>query len=415
MVLRYRRNVSAMAERYRMRSYLLGVLLARTGEEMSGPALLLAGLAITGSATTASLLLAGVTVTTSAGGPLAGALLDRSLRPGRLLAGALAAYASGLAIVVVSLGRVPVAVTLSVAACAGFAGPALSGGWTSQLPRVVSAARLPRASALDVMTFDAASLAGPALAGAAAGAIGAPYAVAGAVVMIAAAAPAAWLLPPAPGRPDVPRSAGVAAGFRAVFEVPALARATVTSVVSCAGQGLFVACCPVLAARAFGAAGGAGPLLSGVALVALAANALLSRRRARPPDALLWTGALGLGIASLLAATARPVPLAVAAVFAGAGEGPQLTALFAVRHREAPYGLRGQVFTTGASLKITGFAAGAAAAGPLAAWSPHAALVTAAGVQVLAALAYAALTPATSATPHARRRGARRAARSAGR
>lgn len=38
----------------------------------------------------------------------------------------------------------------------------------------------------------------------------------------------------------------------------------------------------------------------------------------------------------------------------------------AIRHREAPQRMRGQIFTTGASLKITGFALGAAVAGPLA-------------------------------------------------
>ncbi|MFD2350895.1 hypothetical protein ACFSTC_18520 [Nonomuraea ferruginea] len=61
------------------------------------------------------------------------------------------------------------------------------------------------------------------------------------------------------------------------------------------------------------------------------------------------------------------------------GEGPQLTALFAVRHREAPERVRGQVFTTGASLKITSFAAGSALAGPLVALSPGAALLAGGG------------------------------------
>ncbi|KOG91966.1 hypothetical protein ADK38_00275, partial [Streptomyces varsoviensis] len=88
----------------------------------------------------------------------------------------------------------------------------------------------------------------------------------------------------------------------------------------------------------------------------------------------------------------RTAPFVVAAmVLAGIGEGPQLTALFAVRHREAPEGLRGQIFTTGASLKITAFAVGAGLAGPLAARSLPGALVTAAGFEVLAALVFAAV------------------------
>jgi hypothetical protein len=68
----------------------------------------------------------------------------------------------------------------------------------------------------------------------------------------------------------------------------------------------------------------------------------------------------------------------------GAAEGPLLTAVFAVRHRESPPGLRARVFTMGASVKVTGFAVGAAAAGPLAQWSLPGALATAAVVDAVA-------------------------------
>jgi hypothetical protein len=51
-----------------------------------------------------------------------------------------------------------------LAALTGLSGPAVAGGWTSQLPRVVSRDVLTRCSALDALTYDAASLADPALA-----------------------------------------------------------------------------------------------------------------------------------------------------------------------------------------------------------------------------------------------------------
>lgn len=83
----------------------------------------------------------------------------------------------------------------------------------------------------------------------------------------------------------------------------------------------------------------------------------------------------------------------------GIGEGPQLAALFAIRHREAPEHLRGQIFTTGASLKITGFALGASVAGPLANWSLPGTLILAASVAALAALAYLAVpSPAVNSS-----------------
>ncbi|WP_432148462.1 MFS transporter [Streptomyces sp. bgisy029] len=409
-----------MADRHpSLRAYLVGALAARTGDDMAGPALLLAALALTGSATGASSLLAAVTVASAVGGPVLGALLDRAARPGRLLAGALLLYAAGLAVIVGGLGRVPFAVTLLIAVVAGLLGPALSGGWTAQLPRVAPDERLPRANALDAMTFGVAGLAGPALAGGVAEAAGAPTAVVVAAVLIGAAAPAAWRLPAPVGRAAPPAGSAVTpagpaaasrpapltglvvSGVRAIIGSPSLARATLTSVLSCTAQGLMVACLPLLGERALGGAGFGAVLLSGAALSALAANAVFARRpHAVAPDTVLWVAPLLQASALALAATGRPAALVVAVIVVGVAEGPQLTALFAVRHREAPDRLRSQVFTTGASLKITGFAVGAAAAGPLAGWSLPGALLVAAGTAALAAPAFFAVrTPAGPARP----------------
>jgi predicted MFS family arabinose efflux permease len=372
---------------------------------MSGPALLLAGFALTGSAVEASALLAGVTVSAAVGGPLLGAFLDRAPRPGRLLAVALGLYAVGLVAILVGLGRLPFAATVAIAVFAGLLGPALSGGWTAQLPRVLAGDRLPRANALDAMTFDVAALAGPALAGGVTEALGAPAAVVVAAALIALAAPAAWRLPARPGRPRAVRAASLvcaasavratslvrdlAAGLRVVVGRPALARVTLTSVVSCAAQGIVVACVPLLGERVLGGAGRGALLLSCAAVSALAANAALARHpRAVAPDTIVWASACVQAASAAAAALwAHPAALVLAMVLMGLGEGPQLTALFAVRHREAPENLRGQIFTTGASLKLTGFALGAAVAGPVAAWSLQGALALAAGVAILAAAA----------------------------
>ncbi|WP_414937275.1 hypothetical protein [Amycolatopsis sp. cmx-11-51] len=55
----------------------------------------------------------------------------------------------------------------------------------------------------------------------------------------------------------------------------------------------------------------------------------------------------------LTAAGPDVVTLTAAALLAGFAEGPQLSALFAIRHREAPAEVRAQVFATAASVKIT--------------------------------------------------------------
>ncbi|WP_308401263.1 MFS transporter [Streptomyces sp. AC512_CC834] len=379
-----------MPKGYSIRSYLAGAVAARSGDEMSGPALLLAGLALTGSTTDASSLLAGITISAAIGGPVLGALLDRAARPGRLLAGALALYAAGLGAILVALGRLPVACTVLLAALTGLLGPALSGGWTAQLPRVATDGHLPRANALDAMTFSAASLAGPALAGVVAQTLGASTAVVVSAALVATAVPAAWRLPSRSGaardaRPT-PAAGALGAGFRVIRRRPLLARATLTSVVSCAAQGMLAACVPLLGARVLGAAGRGALLFSCAAASALAANAVLARRpRSVTPDTIVRAGALVQAAALALAATARPATLVVAALVLGIGEGPQLTALFAVRHREAPDHLRGRIFTTGASLKITAFALGVAVGGPLATWSLPGALTMAAGTAAGAA------------------------------
>lgn len=367
---------------------------------MSGPALLLAGFAVAGSTVEASSLLAGITVSAAVGGPVLGAFLDRAARPGRLLAGALVLYTTGLGVLLGGLGRWPFAVTIAVAVVTGLLGPALSGGWTAQLPRVVPGDRLPRANALDAMTFSAASLAGPALAGVVAEALGAPSAVVVSVVLITLALPAAWRLPARPGRARAARTAplisDLAAGIRIIIGRPSLARATLTSVISCVAQGMLTACVPLLGERVLGGVGRGAMLLSCAAVSALAANAVLTRfARSVAPETIIWTSALVQAAALALATADSAVTLIVAALVVGVGEGPQLAAVFAIRHREAPGDLRGQIFTTGASLKITGFAVGAALAGPVATRSLPTALALAAGVAVLAALGFFAVPSAT--------------------
>ncbi|MGW1507233.1 MFS transporter [Streptomyces mirabilis] len=382
-----------MKERYSLHLYLTGAVAARAGDEMSGPALMLTGFALVGSPTDASSLLAGITISAAVGGPVLGALLDRTGRPGRLLAVALVLYAAGLEMILLGLGRMPFAVIILIAVVTGLLGPALSGGWTAQLPRVVPGDHLPRANTLDAMTFSVASLAGPALAGGVAEALGAPTAVVVSALLIALALPAAWMLPARPGRVRGARTTSLiselAAGMRVIVGRRTLARATLTSVLSCIAQGMLTACIPLLGERLLGGADRGAVLLSRAAISALVANAVLARfPLSAAPDTIIWASALVQAAALALATWRQPVVLIVAVLIAGIGEGPQLAALFAIRHREAPEHLRAQIFTTGASLKITGFALGAAVAGPVATRSLPGALALAASMAALAALAF---------------------------
>jgi hypothetical protein len=181
----------------------------------------------------------------------------------------------------------------------------------------------------------------------------------------------------------------MAAGFAVIAARRPLLRATAASVVSYAGIGMLLICCPLLGAQRLGDPARGALLISAIAVASLTANAILARRPGRArPDSWVFASTLVIGV-SMAAAALAPGWLTLAAVaLAGAGEGPQLTALFAVRHRETPASLRGQVYTTAASLKIAGLAAGAALAGPLAGWSVTGCLLIAAGTQLAAAAAY---------------------------
>ena len=394
-----------------LRRYLAGAAAARAGDEMSGPALLLLGFTVTGRPETGSGLLASLTIAGAAGGPLFGALLDRSRRPDRLLAWTLAAYALGIVGLQAAVGRLPMPALAAIALLAGLFNPAVAAGWTAQLPRVVTGRELDRGSALDALTFSAASLAGPALAAGVAAGVGARAAVLTSAGLVALSVPSACSLsryrPAAAGGTDPggtdPGAAGgtdlggdrvnlrrqMAAGFAVIVARRPLLRATVTSVVSYAGIGMLLVCCPLLGAQRLGGPARGALLISASAIASLTASAILTRRPWRGrPDTQVLASTLVIG-ASMAAAALAPGWLTLAAVaLGGAGEGPQLTALLAVRHRETPAHQRGQVYTTAASLKIAGLAAGAALAGPLAGWSVTGCLLIAAGTQLVAAAAY---------------------------
>jgi MFS family permease len=187
--------------------YLAGATAARAGDEMSGPALLLLGFAVTGRPGTGAGLLASVTIAGAAGGPVFGALLDRSGRPDRVLAWTLAAYALGIVAVQAAVGQVPMPAVVVIALIAGLFNPAVAGGWTAQLPRIVTGRALDRGSALDALTFSAASLAGPALAAVVAAGLGARTAVLVAAALVTVAVPSACSLSryrPSPAAGAVP-------------------------------------------------------------------------------------------------------------------------------------------------------------------------------------------------------------------
>jgi MFS family permease len=94
----------------------------------------------------------------------------------------------------------------------------------------------------------------------------------------------------------------------------------------------------------------------------------------------------------ILAFAGNSFVIVVAILLAGVADGPQLAAIFAVRQREAPERSRGQVFMTGASLKITAAAIGTFIAGRLATSTARDTLILTTFVQLSAVTLFIVLT-----------------------
>ncbi len=377
--------------------YWAGVSAARLGDEMSGQALLLLGLASLHDTAPSAQLLAALTGAAVVGGPWLGAALDRTVHPGRLLGAALGLYAAGLALVGLLLGRGPFGVVLLVALLAGLCLPAISGGWSAQLPLVVPPAAQARASAFDAATFNLTGLIGPAAAGLLATLL-TPWWGYGLVIgLILLALPCALALPRRNAPPTVLPATSLWAEsvqvFRALWHSPVLWRVTVVSVISYIGVGILAVLAPLLGRALWGEAGYGGVLLSVSAVGAVCATLLYARWATRWSAEAVVVGTTAIFALALLLLLGRPTaPLVLAAMLIiGLADGPQLAAVLAVRHQEAPPRFRTQVFTIGASMKITAAAGGAALAGWLATFSVRQVVLGALVSQLLALIAFAVL------------------------
>jgi MFS family permease len=378
--------------RYMFIHYLAGALPARLGDEMSDQAVLLVALAATGSIRAGSNVLAGLTLSAAIGGPLLGASLDRSKRPGRVLTGALGLYAVGLAAIALSIGHLPTWLSVAFALCVGFFMPAISGGWSSRLKSFVADEQMARASAIDATTFNIAGLIGPGAAGLIAASLGAYWAVAILVGLLVLALPMAWSLPKHSARLEHTTSFAhdVVCGLQIILTNKALFRITLVSVISYAGIGMLWVIYPLIGKELLGKAGYGGLLASALSVSALVATMVYAKWPTKySPDVIAFTSTLVLALAMGILLFAHTAWIAfVAMLIAGIADGPQLAAIFAVRHREAPERLRSQVFTTGASLKITAAAIGTMLAGVLAASSLKWTIAVAGFVQLCAATTF---------------------------
>jgi predicted MFS family arabinose efflux permease len=389
-------------------AYLVAATLARLASEMFPVAVVLLVLARTGRPGLAGAAVAATTLPSVVTGPVLGAWLDRTARRRLALASNQVVLGSSLLAILAAAGRAPGWVLLLLAALAGLTAPLATGGFTSMIPSLVPERLLHRANALEASSFNTAAIAGPALAGAVAAGPGPGAAVAVEAGLCGLALLAILRLPRVArvAEPSASMAATIRQGLGHLAATPVLRGVTVATAVALGGLGLLTLALPFLAERLGAGQAGAGylwaALEAGGMVGALAGARLLA---GWPPQRVVLAGLalLGLVMATWPLAPSFPVALLLVAL-AGVLEGPAFAATFATRQRWSPAELRGQIFTTAASLKVGAFAVGAALAGPtVERLGPGGALLTAGTVHLLAAVLgiAAGATPWSGAYPEA--------------
>jgi predicted MFS family arabinose efflux permease len=350
-------------------AFLLAATLARLASEMFPVAAVLLVLDRTGRPGLAGAVVAATTLPAVVTGPVLGAWLDRTGRRRVALAANQVLLAASLLGILAAAGRAPGWTLLVLAALAGLTGPLATGGYTSMIPLLVPERLLARANALEASSFNTAAIAGPAVAGAVAATAGPAWAVLAEAVLAALALPAIARLPrlaaPAGDHPT-PLATAIRQGIGHLARTPVLRGVTVATAVGMGGTGLLTLALPFWAQRLGVGRAGAGYLWAALEAGAIAGALAAARPAAAwPPQrvVLAGLGLFGLVMTTWPLAPSFPVALALVAL-AGMAEGPAFAATFATRQRWSPPALRGQIFTTAASLKLGAFAVGSALAGP---------------------------------------------------
>ena len=356
-----------MSSRRNLLTFLATATLARAATESTGPALLLTSIAVLGSGASGSYLVASLTGAAAIGGPVVGAALDRSRRPQLAFSCAMLGLAFGIVGISLLIGHAPLPAVMALAAIAGLAYPALTGAWTAQLPPLVTPAMLPRAYSADAGTYSVASIIGPPAAAALiAVSVKAPLWLPVALLLMSLAM--VRFVPLEPRVRPVHHSmlSDLRHGAATIIRRLPLRRTILITTIAFAGQAAVFVCTPLIAQQLTGSLAFAGVIFAALAAGGVLAAGLTLRYPVTRPDATVIVTTVISGVALAVIGVAHSAPLVLIGAFViGLTEAPQLTAMFLVRSRESPERVRGQVFTTASSLRMSAFAIGSAAFGSM--------------------------------------------------
>ncbi|MGN6324797.1 MFS transporter [Pseudolysinimonas sp.] len=302
--------------------------------------------------------------------PIAGALLDRSRHPTRLmvLSGVVTALAFALTAL---LGVVPTPLVAVGLVVAGAVTPFFMGGMSSFVTDAVPGSP-ERAFGADALSYNIGSVAGPALVAAV---LVVPDAGRVALVVLAGAAvvgTVACALLRLPAHPTNPDRAGVVReivqGSRFLATHRPIAVVTASGALSQVGQGALPIAAIGIALAATHHVGDAAWIVTGFAVGALVGSLAVTAWPIRriPAPVVMGAAFAATGALALAAAAGAPFPVVIGLVgLSGVATGPGVAAMLLLRTRNSPRALRSQVFTVAAGLRATGAAVGAGLAGLL--------------------------------------------------
>ncbi len=354
-------------------TYFLTAVMARLANEGLKLALILTAAATPAGLQLGGLLVAAFLIPSIVAAPFVGRLADLSSNPTRLYSIAFLFHGSMIVLCGISIGRVPSIISILIAVAGGSMGPLLLGGLSSLVGSIVPKALLPRAYAMDVVTYNVSAILAPAIVAAVAGLL-TPFI---SLILLAAlmflASGNVLRLPVESSR----ERAVIAApspvdGFKALASIPPLRSTVVATSLASVTMGIMPVAATMLAQQTYDV--NAGVLLSTMAAGALIGSLTYAARpfgTERPHVMLPFVTMAGaVPLAILIPVESTWLALAL---FLGSGlfRGPEGTAQFSVRDRFSPSNVRTQVFTLSTSLKTTFSALGAALAGFLSGASPQ--------------------------------------------
>ena len=360
-------------QRPAFRRLWLGLVISRLGDQFTIIALVWFVLQLTGSGIAIGLVVFCFQLPTILSSPLIGKLLDR-YQPRTIMAvdNFGRACIIGAIPLLYALGVLHLLMVYMLALLSGILSPATEVGCRIVIPRIVPDEELEKANSLSSISWDFATLVGPALAGILVTVISAPVVLlldAGSFVLMGAVAISLPHMQRVLTGQNAVENRRTLLGFGIIFRVKALRFLTILTLLFLFAQGLAEVAVPVYSQKILGTgAVGYGLLMSAFGIGSLLALLLISQFWSRKNLQVFSLAIIlilsGLFLAPLVFLRLLPVAMLFMAL-AGFAAAPYYVVEQSLMQRLVPKNVQGQVFGARGALSVAGYPLGGVTGGVL--------------------------------------------------